>query len=206
MDIWLSYVLTVLVMMSTPGPSHLLMISNSAANGMPKSLATAAGDLTANLLQMLAAGLGLSALILAAPKAFIVIKILGVCYLIWLGVRMLLQSFKSQNAVQSTSVTTLKTLWLQGFATSASNPKAVIFFAALFPQFIVAQHAFWPQFLLLSVTYLVIDGAFLCTYGMLAAKLSRSFAKHGLKWVHRLGGVGILVAAGLLSLKALPRA
>ena len=61
-ETWLLYVTTTLVFMSTPGPSHLLMLSTSMANGFRRSLATAAGDLTANALQMLAAGLGLAAL------------------------------------------------------------------------------------------------------------------------------------------------
>ncbi len=204
MEIWIAYIVTVLVMMSTPGPSHLLMISNSASNGMPRTLATAAGDLTANFFQMLAAGLGMSALILAAPKAFIALKIAGVGYLVWLGIKMIRQSFNEHDVNMETRKASLKTLWLQGFITSASNPKAVIFFAALFPQFIVADQAFWPQFILLSLTYIAIDGAFLCAYGLLAAKLSQTFAKHGLKWIHRLGGAGILGAAAMLSLKSLP--
>ncbi len=205
MEIWLVYVMTVFVMMSTPGPSHLLMISNSASNGMPRALATAAGDLSANFLQMLAAGLGMSALILAAPKAFVALKIAGVLYLVWLGVKMIWQSFHAQDVNMLAQQASVKTLWWQGFITSAANPKAVIFFAALFPQFIVADQAFWPQFIILSLTYMAIDGAFLGFYGLLAAKLSRTFAQHGLKWIHRLGGAGILAAATLLGLKTLPR-
>ena len=58
LDIWITYVATVLLLMSTPGPSQLLMLSNSATNGLRRGLFTAAGDLTANFLQMLAAGLG----------------------------------------------------------------------------------------------------------------------------------------------------
>ena len=57
-ETWIAYVATVLVLMSTPGPSHLLMLSTSLSSGFRPSLATAAGDLTANVLQMLAAGLG----------------------------------------------------------------------------------------------------------------------------------------------------
>ena len=60
-EIWLAYVGTVLLLMSTPGPSQLLMLSNSATNGLGRGLFSAFGDLTANLLQMLAAGLGLAA-------------------------------------------------------------------------------------------------------------------------------------------------
>ncbi len=60
-EIWIVYVTTVLIMMSTPGPSQLLMLTNSATNGFSRSLFTLFGDLTANVCQMLAAGLGLAA-------------------------------------------------------------------------------------------------------------------------------------------------
>ncbi|MEL6181908.1 MAG: LysE family transporter, partial [Myxococcota bacterium] len=58
-----------------------------------------------------------------------------------------------------------KALWLQGFVTSAANPKAVVFFAALFPQFIDPALPFAAQFAILSLTYLVLDGLFLTAYG-----------------------------------------
>ena len=74
MQIWLIYLATVLTLMSTPGPSQLLMLSNSACHGFSRSLATAAGDLSANALQMLASGLGLAAIIAASGQALLIIK------------------------------------------------------------------------------------------------------------------------------------
>lgn len=65
-EIWLTYLATVFAFMITPGPSHLLMLSNSMTHGVKRSLATAAGDLTANALQMAAAGLGLAAILVAS--------------------------------------------------------------------------------------------------------------------------------------------
>ena len=204
-EIFIAYILTVLALMSTPGPSHILMLSNSAANGFKRSLATAAGDLSANFLQMLAAGLGLSALIMAAPKAFIAIKIVGVLYLVWLGIQMLRKSFKPRLAQNTAEPTSIIALYLQGFITSATNPKAVVFFAALFPQFINNVVGFWPQFLILSMTYLCVDGLFLAFYGVTADRLRGFLSMQGSRWVDRLGGVGILIAALLLGLKSMPR-
>ena len=204
-EILITYILTVLALMSTPGPSHLLMLSNSAANGFTRSLATAAGDLTANMLQMLAAGLGLSALIMAAPKAFIAIKIVGVLYLIWLGIQMIRKSYKPRAENISAPRTSLKALYLQGFITSATNPKAVVFFAALFPQFISNASPFWPQFIALSAAYILIDGTFLSVYGFAASRLRKFTTSHESRWIDRLGGIGILIAAVLLGLKSIPR-
>ncbi len=204
-DILTAYVLTVLALMSTPGPSHLLMLSNSAANGFRRSLATAAGDLTANMLQMLAAGLGLSALIMAAPKAFVAIKLAGVLYLVWLGIKMIRKSFTPRDIGKLAPLTSLKSLWLQGFITSATNPKAVVFFAALFPQFISSASDFWPQFLALSAAYILIDGVFLGCYGFAASHLRKFTKSNATRWIERLGGLGILIAASLLALKSLPK-
>ena len=203
-EIWTLYVVTVMALMSTPGPSQLLMLSNSASNGFRRSLATAAGDLSANALQMLAAGLGLAALIAASGTALAVIKWAGVVYLIWLGLRMIRRASAADPSLnENEGRSTLRTLWLQGFITSAANPKAVVFFAALFPQFIQPDAAFWPQFLILSLTYIVMDGCFLSAYGFGASWVARKFKGSAKAWIERAGGGFMIVAAGLLGLKSL---
>lgn len=203
-QIWSIYVVTVLALMSTPGPSQLLMLANSASHGFTRSLATAVGDLSANVLQMLAAGLGLAAILATSGQALMAIKWLGVCYLVWLGVRMI-RNASSQNAAQriEQKAPTLKTLWLQGFLTSAANPKAVVFFAALFPQFIHSEYAFWPQFLILSATYIVIDGSFLTAYGKTASWVSEKLQGSAKTWIERGGGGFMIMAAILLVFKTL---
>ncbi|MBY6154089.1 LysE family translocator [Vannielia litorea] len=204
LEVWTLYVATVLALMSTPGPSQLLMLSNSATHGFGRALATAAGDLTANALQMVAAGLGLAALIAASATALAVIKWAGVAYLVWLGVRMIRRARAADPALaQARSRASLKALWLQGFLTSAANPKAVVFFAALFPQFISAEAAFWPQLLILSATYIVIDGCFLSAYGGSAGWIAARFKGHARLWIERVGGGFMIGAAVLLGLKTL---
>ena len=202
LEIWTIYVATVLAMMSTPGPSQLLMLSNSATHGFKRSTVTAVGDLTANVLQMLAAGFGLAAVLAASANALFVIKWLGVVYLIWLGAKMIWKA-RSNGAPRSTdgSKTSLRTLRFQGFTTSASNPKAVVFFAALFPQFISAESAFASQFLVLSVTYIVVDGLFLSAYGMGASWVASRFKGQTKAWIERVGGGFMIGAAILLGLK-----
>ena len=206
-EIWTLDVATVLALMSTPGPSQLLMLSNSAAHGFPRSAATAAGDLTANSLQMLAAGFGLAALLAASAQALTIIKWLGVAYLIWLGLRMIRRA-SAAGAVglggeEGRPRASLKSLWLQGFFTSAANPKAVVFFAALFPQFISPDAPFAVQFLLLSATYIVIDGLFLSAYGMGASWVAARFRGNSKAWIERAGGGFMILAALLLGLKTM---
>lgn len=203
-ETWSLYVLTVLALMSTPGPSQLLMLSNSGVHGFRRALATAAGDLSANALQMLAAGLGLAALIAASAAALSVIKWAGVAYLIWLGLRMIRKATpEDPNSQGRHRTASLRALWLQGFLTSAANPKAVVFFAALFPQFIAADTAFWPQFLILSATYILMDGLFLSAYGLGASWVVARFKGAARVWVERIGGAFMIGAAVLLGLKSL---
>ena len=98
LEIWILYVATVLALMSTPGPSQLLMLSNSATHGFQRSLATACGDVTANLIQMLAAGFGLVAILAASANALTIIKWLGVAYLIWLGIQKVQKANSGEDA------------------------------------------------------------------------------------------------------------
>ncbi|MBC6407629.1 MAG: LysE family translocator [Rhodobacteraceae bacterium] len=201
-DVWLTYVATVLVPMSTPGPSQLPMLSNSAANGLGRGLFTAAGDLTANFLQMLAAGLDLAAAITASASALAVVKWLGVAYLVYLGLRTFLRA-GTKAEMPEAERTSRKALWFQGFLTSAANPKAMVFFAALFPQFISPDLAFWLQFLALSATYLIVDGLFLTAYGGGASWLAARATGPARVWLDRVGGTFTIGAVVLLGLKSL---
>ncbi len=199
-ELWVAYVGTILVLMITPGPSQLLMLSNSLGNGFRRSLATASGDLTANLLQMIVASLGLASLILKAQALFIIFKWAGVAYLIYLGLKLITSSASNKKA--SSSKTSIKKLYLQGFFTSAANPKAVIFFAALFPQFIDPSAPLLNQFAILSITYLTIDGLFLCCYGKFADALNKKQLSSILsKRMNYLAGSLLIGAAILLGLR-----
>lgn len=205
-ETWTLYVLTVLALMSTPGPSQLLMLTNSGVHGFKRSLSTAAGDLSANALQMLAAGLGLAAIIAASATALTVIKWAGVAYLIWLGIRMIRRAKPDDTGEPAERKrASLRALWLQGFLTSAANPKAVVFFAALFPQFIASESAFWPQFLILSATYIIIDGLFLSAYGLGSSWIVKRFKGSARVWIERIGGGFMIGAALLLGLKSISR-
>lgn len=202
MDTWVLYVGTVLLFMSTPGPSHLLMVSASMSNGFGRSLATAAGDLSANAIQIVLAGMGLAALVSASRYGFAIIKWAGVAYLIWVGVRQIAASFAERDQTGDVPVTALGKLWFRGFVTSAANPKAVVFFAALFPQFLNSQSALAPQIAILGVTYLVIDACFLAFYGKSASWLSQKIQSHHRVWVDRVAGASLIGAAVMLGFRS----
>ena len=199
-ETWLIYVGTVLVLMSTPGPSQLLMLSNSLSDGFEKSVFTAAGDLSANFIQMLVAAVGLAGMIASSQGFFVIVKWLGVMYLIFLGVRLLASQPESSMHLPSRG-RSRRSLYWQGFVTSAANPKAIVFFAALFPQFIDPNEELAVQFAILSITYLTLDACFLCVYGKFAdwmrTRLLPSIRMH----MNRLSGAFLIGAAVLLGMK-----
>ena len=201
-ETWLLYVTTTLVFMSTPGPSHLLMLSTSMSNGFRRSLATAAGDLTANAIQILLAGFGLAAVVTASKHGLAILKWAGIAYLVWIGLRQFVNSFRNRGGHYRLPPASLGMLWLRGFVTSGSNPKAVVFFAALFPQFLDPAYALGPQIAILGATFIVIDFAFLGFYGKSASWLATKLEGHRRAWVDRVAGMGIVAAAVLLGLKA----
>lgn len=201
-ELWLAYVGTVLILMSTPGPSQLLMLSVSASNGFRRSIATAAGDLSANTIQILLAGFGLAAVITSWRYGLTVVKWTGVVYLLWIGVHQVLASFGSTDELRHSMPASAGSLWWRGFITSASNPKAVVFFAALFPQFLSSQHPLAPQIAILGVTYIVIDACFLAAYGQGAVWLVRRLRSRYRAWVERIAGAGVIGAAVLLGLRS----
>ena len=205
LNTWVLYIGTLFVFMATPGPSHLLMLSVSMANGFRRSLATASGDLTANAIQIALAGTGLAAIVTVSRYGFAIVKWAGVAYLVWIGVRQILASFKNTTGSERTATSSPGQLWLRGFVTSAANPKAVVFFAALFPQFIDPTATLLPQILILGGTYLVIDGLFLSAYGKGAAWIAARLRTRYRPWLDRAAGGGLIAAAVLLGMRTADR-
>ncbi|MGK7752770.1 MULTISPECIES: LysE family translocator [unclassified Roseovarius] len=187
--------------LTPPDTSQLLIISNSLRHGLRRSLATVAGDLSANAVQMTLAAFGLTAVISANADALWVVKWVGVAYLVWIGLRLML----SKAGGEAPGAAESGRLFRQGVVTSSANPYAVVFFGALFPQFIDAGAPILPQLLVLGVTYLVVDGLVLLLWGWAATRtLGRVKALTGV-WINRVSGALMVGAAVLLGLKDLDK-
>ena len=197
---WIAYIITVFIFLVSPGPSHLFMLSKSLSHGFDKSWATGAGDLTAHLWQIGVASIGLVSFIYAFRHFFIIIKWAGVLFLIYLGIKQFRKKSPFTEYAKE-SATRKKTLFLQGFLMSSSNPKAVVFFAALFPQFVNTSEPTVIQFAILGTTYIIIDGCFLIFYGHFADWCKTRFEKHIDKYLNRFSGSLLIGTAVLLGLK-----
>jgi threonine/homoserine/homoserine lactone efflux protein len=128
------FLTTVLVASITPGPSMLLALNHGIAFGWRRSMATAWGNVCATALQCLVSFAGLGFILAQAAWVFSAIRYAGAAYLVYLGGRLL---FGSADALvgDGLAASPRRNLFRQAFVVTASNPKAVVFFSALFPQF-----------------------------------------------------------------------
>ena len=201
METYLIYLVAVAVFFATPpDTSQLLTISNSIRHGLRRSIYTIAGDLTANCLQMTAAAFGLAAIIATSANAFIWIKWLGVAYLAWIGLQLMFSKDQGSEVSANISSTSFR-LFHQGFITSMANPFAVVFFGALFPQFIDPALPVLPQLFILGFTYILVDGAILLLWGWLGIRAAASLKNYSYGMINKVCGGLMIAAAGLLASK-----
>jgi len=161
-----------------PGPAVLYITTRSATQGRLAGLVSVLAIETANLIQAVAAGLGLSAILLSSALAFDVVKYLGAAYLIYLGVRKL---FSSDENVENEEVKreSLSRIYWQGFAVNILNPKTALFFFAFLPQFVdPARGNVTVQNLTLGAIFvglaIVTDSLYALVASSLAGRLTRN--------------------------------
>ena len=169
---------TALALLLIPGPAVLYITARSASQGRVAGLVSVLAIETANLLQAVAAALGLSAILLSSALAFDVVKYLGAAYLIYLGIRKLLagNNDETEAIVQPESLTRI---YWQGFAVNILNPKTALFFFAFLPQFVdPAKGNVTTQNLLLGAIFvgmaIITDSIYALLASSLAGKLTSS--------------------------------
>ncbi|NOI92464.1 LysE family translocator [Vibrio splendidus] len=203
-DTWIYYLLAVLVLTASPGPSSLLCMTKGVQSGFKLSIFTALGSLTAITGILTLSFTGLGVIIASSEVVFNVIKWTGAAYLIYLGwksLRSSQQDYDNLSNQQSDSKSVKESAaqhYLSGFIVGVSNPKAILFFTALFPQFIDPSIALVPQFTVFALTFIVMELSWLLVYAYLGAKSSNwLFAKGRAKVFNRVTG-GVFIGAGAL--------
>ncbi len=196
---WLLYVLAVMVLTMTPGPAVLMCVTNSINFGARMTLFPALGNITSLIAIMSCSALGIGAILATSAMIFSIIKYLGVAYLLYLGI----SSLRSKNSdfvlpAETEIRSTRLRLYVKGMLVGASNPKALLFFTAFFPQFIDPATAKLPQFLVLGITFVFFEFNVLMLYALFAARLGPWLRTKGkAKMFNQLSG-GIFVAAAAL--------
>ena len=190
---WVAFCVTELVLCLMPGPAVLLVVSTAAGRGARAGLGAALGILAANTVYFALSATGVVAAHAASRDLFVVIEWIGAGYLIWIGLRMLRPHRPHGTSAQAV---VLHHPFVRGFVVQIANPKAVVFFAALLPQFIDPAGSVPGQVLILGASSLVIELTVLTGY---AEGASRARAMLGARVASALRAVGglLLIAVGV---------
>ncbi|WP_267388839.1 LysE family translocator [Sphingomonas sp. GC_Shp_3] len=163
---WWLYVTVVFLISGTPGPNMLHVMVQSIQHGPRRALASMAGLMSAVLLCLLASAAGLGALLKASPLLYTAIRYVGVAYLVWLGIKAWRAPVGIAEEEAATPQRSLRALYLTGLGTGLSNPKLIIFAAALFPQFVDLHRPLAPQLGVLVASFVAIEGAWYSVYAL----------------------------------------
>lgn len=196
---WAAFALALLVALAVPGPD-LALVVQSATRGVRQGASTAAGVVTGLMLHALLAVAGVTALVLSAPGAMAGAQILGAVVLLWMGIGMLREGLPKAAGAAPAADPRSRGDNARGLLTNATNPKALLFFAAILPQFIGRTEGAGLRTVLLCAT--VVIGAGLWWAGTIAvvriSGVHRSPAADRI--VTLAGGVSLTaIAAGLLA-------
>ncbi len=187
-----------LVLIFTPGPDIIYVMTRGMAQGKKAALAAAAGFGLGNLVHTLFAVLGLSALLMSSATAFQLVKYAGAAYLIYLGIKL----FRSNAGVSvDGKVEAMKymTIFRQSIIANVLNPKVAVFFLAFFPQFIDQEHGNpQVQMIVLGCIFVILAWVGFSAVGLCSGWIGEFFRKHP-KVEHRINQVAgsVLVLLGL---------
>ncbi|QIS10157.1 LysE family translocator [Nocardia arthritidis] len=187
-----------LVLLAIPGPSVLFLIGRALAHGRRTALATIVGSAIGAYILVIAVAFGVGAIVERSVIAFTVLKWAGAGYLIYLGVKALRQGRSLRTAIAGESVAHpgLRSMW-EGLAVEVGNPKTIMFFVAVLPQFVDrgAGHA-TVQMLVLGLVFTLLGLLSDSVWG-LAASMARDWFGRSPRRLSMVGGAGGLTMIGL---------
>lgn len=196
LETWLIYFLATLGLSLTPGPNSLLALTHGAIHGPVSTLRTIAGGAAGFACVIALSMFGIASVLTLAENLLLAMKILGGLYLVWLGIQVWRSPAPGQPGVTVDQVSGWN-MARQGFLAALSNPKVILFFAAFLPQFIDPGRDLWLQFLVMMLTFVLVE--------CLAELLIAGFANSVSSWLGRCGkgfnrvcgGLFVAIGAGL---------
>ena len=200
-EFWLVYAIAAIGLSLTPGPNGLLSLSHGVRFGLARTVFTVAGGVSGFMVLVAASLAGMGALLAASETAFTIAKWIGAVYLVYLGIRL----WRAPAAAVSARTDDMPAaeagavrLFTQGFLVAVSNPKALIFFAAFLPQFMVQGASYWLQLVVLGGTFAVVEFCYELVLAGMAQKIAPWLTHHG-RWFNRIAGATFIGIGGLLA-------
>ncbi len=196
----LLFAATVLPLICTPGPDMLFVASQAVSGGFVAGLRSTAGICAGYLVHSTLAALGIAAIIVASPLLFATLRWLGIAYLSCLAFRLLASSMKDRS-VRSTFSRATANRFRRGFLTAVLNPKGMMIYFAILPQFMSHDGSILPQACLLSTVFIGLCGIVYALLSLAIAALGSrgSFNDRRRRWIEGIAGGLLLVAAGRLA-------
>lgn len=201
---WLAFLAASCLIAVSPGSGAVLSMSHGLAYGVRRATATILGLQIGLLLILFVAGAGVGSLLVASETAFSAVKVLGACYLIYLGWQQWRSGGVSPLAGgEAAPAGPWQKRMLTGFLTNATNPKGIVFMVAVLPQFMTDARPLWPQLLAMAATTVAVDVTVMHGYAAGASALRRLLnSAKALRAQNRVfGGLLMCVGAGLFFVK-----
>jgi len=194
---WLLFCVTETVLCFTPGPAVMLVMTFALTRDARAGVGASFGILTANTAYFILSATSLGAVLVASWELFSLIKWIGAAYLVWLGLHMMIEAWRNAATAAPAAIQPPSRPFATGLLTQGANPKLLIFFTAILPQFIDPHAAVAPQVAILGVSSVTIELGVLCLY-VAACQQVRGMVGHArfAAPLQALGG-GLLVMAGV---------
>jgi threonine/homoserine/homoserine lactone efflux protein len=185
-----------LIFSLTPGPTVMMISAYGFKGGFRDALAAIAGTQTGNTLWYVICVTGLGALVTASPSLFHAIRLAGAAYLVFLGASAIWKSFRA--APDRHGPRLMGKPFVQATLTQMGNPKAILFFGAIVPQFLDTSEPLISQYLIMFVVTFIGESIILTAYGWLASHGARLSGQRHAVWRERVSGL-VLLALGVVA-------
>lgn len=191
-SLWVSFVLASFLTISSPGPVVTLLITTSINYGKNIAISMIPGIFLGDFLVMIISLAGVGALLLSSSTLYIIIKLFGAIYLVYLGVK---TWFGPNNVLSNNDELNIKKRQstIKAFCVTISNPKSFLFFTAFMSQFINKNEPILLQILILVTTYLGIGLLNDITYVLIANKATNFLNNRSLKLINRVAAINLIV-------------
>ena len=193
------YVQLLLFLFITPGPPRVVIVSHTINYGLKRSVWTAVGDVSANAIQATLVTFVIGSLLIDNPEFFTYLKWIGIAYILYLAYETFTLKTKKIGSENKTSKS-IFSFFRDGFLVAGLSPKALLVFATIFIQFINFNENVFAQFLVLTLTWVILDFTSLMAYGFAAGKIA-NWLKGNPRFLNTISACVLIIIAIIVAIR-----